>query len=166
VRVKGFLVYLFGALGLGSLLDGAAKLTVPDLGGGRGLIVGGISMAIWIPIHRWLTHHDPGPCVEEVDAPTFVTDDGHRHRCTKRATSHVSHDCACGMSWRCACGMSQPPKLGLISHPGPLTAEQAAEFQAKWLQAHAGRKAAINLATMTHADGSACVDPSNPTRPA
>lgn len=57
--MKSFLLYFLGALGLGSLLNSAAKLTVPDLGGLRGIAVAAITIAIWIPLHRWLTHREP-----------------------------------------------------------------------------------------------------------
>lgn len=57
--MKGILAYLFGALGLGSLLNGAAKLTVPDLGGLRSIAVAAVSIVLWLPIHRWLNHRNP-----------------------------------------------------------------------------------------------------------
>lgn len=53
--MKGFLVYLFGALGLGSLLNGAAALAIPDLGGLRTIATSAVAVALWLPIHRWLT---------------------------------------------------------------------------------------------------------------
>lgn len=129
--MKGILVYLFGALGLGWLADGAAGLIAPDFGAGRGFLVAGISMAVWIPFHRWLTRPEPAPC----DAGFGQFADGdHPHHCTQQGNRHTWHSCECGMRW-------QPsPITRIIPYAGPpLTAAEAAAFQAKWRQAHTRR---------------------------
>lgn len=135
--MKNFLLYLFGGVGLGSLLNGVAALAVPDFGGLRIFGVATIAMVIWTPLYRWLTHHDPGPCEETFPPEYFLAPDKHEHRCTKQATGHTGHTCACGMSWQ----PSALAKPGLISMPDRLTDEQLAAFKAKWEQAHQGSTA-------------------------
>lgn len=61
--MRWLLLQIVGALGIGSLLNGVANLSgIPDFAGLRSIAVAAAAVAIWIPLHRWLTHTGrPGP---------------------------------------------------------------------------------------------------------
>jgi hypothetical protein len=125
--------WFIGTLGIYAALYTPAEI-LGEPNGLHAAILALAAVAIWIPVHRWLTHHDPGPCEETFPPVDFFAPGKHEHRCTHRATKHTSHDCACGMSW-------QPNPTGLISTTEPLTAEEFAAFKAAWERVYQGNTA-------------------------